>query len=145
MHVSDVGLVRNDDPRALFKAAQEHLVRVQIGRRYADRDRRGAGGAADLKRDGRSNLAAEGADRAERAAVRRHDLVAEQNAGRVRGRALDDPGHECAALIVYLGEHADPRIGNVPLWEDPIEAAMLERAHENICELVIGRLVAACR
>ena len=71
MHVSNVGLVRSDDPRALFKAAQEHLVGAKIGRRYADRDRRAAGGAADLKRDGGSNLAAEGADRAERTIVRR--------------------------------------------------------------------------
>ena len=114
MHVSDAGLVRDDEPRALFKAAQEHLVRVKIGRRYADRDRRGAGGAADLKRDGRSNLAAEGADRAERAIVRRYDFVADENAGRMRRRALDDPGYERAALIVGLGEHANSRIGDLP-------------------------------
>src|SRR3984957_10516356 len=56
MHVSDAGLVRSDDPRALFKAAQEHLIGAKIGRRYADRDRRAAGGAADLKRNGRSHF-----------------------------------------------------------------------------------------
>ena len=72
--------------RALvFKAAQEHLVRVKIGRRYADGDGRGARRAADLERDGRSDLAAERIDRAERAIVDRHDFVAEQNASLMAG------------------------------------------------------------
>src|ERR1700677_4251188 len=138
MHVANFDLVRGDDSRALFEAAQEHLVRVEIGWRYADRDRRGAGGAADLKRDWGSNLAAERADRAERTIVRRYDFIAEQNAGAMRGRALDDAGYEGAALIVGLGEHANSRIGYLPSGEKLLKAAMLERAHENIRELVIG-------
>ena len=61
----------------------------------------------------------------------------------MRRPALDDPGYEGAALIVGLGEHANSRIGHLPSGEDPLEAAMLERAHENIRELVIGRIL--CR
>ncbi len=59
----------------------------------------------------------------------------------MRGRALDDPGYEGAALIVDLSEHANSRIGHVPLREHPLEAAMLERASEDIRELVIGRIL----
>src|SRR3984957_5174766 len=59
----------------------------------------------------------------------------------MRGRALDDPGYEGAALIVGLGEHANSRIGYLPSGEDPLKAAMLERAHENIRELVIGGIL----
>ena len=56
----------------------------------------------------------------------------------MRGRALDDPGYEDAALIVGLGEHANSWIGYLSPGEDPLEAAMLEREDENIGELVIG-------
>jgi hypothetical protein len=61
----------------------------------------------------------------------------------MRRRALDDPGYERAALIVGLGEHANSRIGDLSPGEDTLEAAMLERAHENIRELVIGWIL--CR
>ncbi len=86
-------------------------------------------------------MPAEGGDRAERPLVRRYDFIAEQNARLVCGRALDNPGYECAPLIVGLGEHANPRIGYVAAGEDPLEAAMLEGANENIRKLVIGRVL----
>ena len=49
VHIPNARLVRDDDSRAVFEAAQEHLVRVKIGRRHVDRDRRRAGRAADLE------------------------------------------------------------------------------------------------
>ena len=90
---------------------------------------------------GLTDLAAERIDGMERAIVHRHDFVAEQNARPMRGRAFDDSGYERAALIVGLGEHANSGIGHVRAREDPIEAAMLERACENVGELVIGGIL----
>ena len=141
MHIPDAGLVRGDDLCAVFKAAQEHFVRVKIGGRHAERDRRRAGRAPDLERHRRSHLAAKRVDGMERAIVRRYDLVAEKKAGLMRWRALDHPGEECAALVVGLGEHANSGIRNVPSRKHPLEPAMLERAGENVGELVIGRLL----
>ena len=60
------------------------------------------------------------------------------NAGRMRRRALDNPGYKGAALIVGLGEHANAWIGYLPPGEDPLKTAMLEREDENIRKLVIG-------
>ena len=61
-----------------------------------------------------------------------------KNAGRMRGCALDDPRYESAPLTVGIGEHANSRIGDLPSGEDSLKAAMLERARENIRELVMG-------
>ena len=142
MHVADARIVAGDDDAgAGLKATQEHFAGVKIGRRYADRDRRRARGAADLKRDGGSDPAAEGVDRAERTIVGRQDFIADQNASLMRGRALDRAGHESAALAVGLGEGPDSRIGHVALRERPVEAAMLERADEYVGELIIGRIL----
>ena len=82
-----------------------------------------------------------GLDRAERAIVRRQDFIADQNAALMRRRALDCAGHECAAEGVDLGERPDPRIGDLALREHPLEAAMLERAHEDVGELIIGGIL----
>ena len=114
---------------------------MEIGGRDGDHDRRRAGRAADLERNGRSDLAAKRVDRAERLIAGRHDLVAEQNASLMRRRALDHPGYERPPPIVAFGEHANTGIGDVSAREDPVQAAMLERAGENIGELVIGRIV----
>ena len=59
----------------------------------------------------------------------------------MRGRALDHPGDECAALVVGAREHADSRIGHVALGKDTLEAAMRKRADEYVGQLVIGRFL----
>ena len=59
----------------------------------------------------------------------------------MRGRALDYPGYERAALAVGLGERPDPRIGHLAVREQPLEATMLERAGEDVGELIIGRIL----
>ena len=142
MHVADARIVAgHDDAGAGLKATQEHFAGVKIGRRYADCDRRRARGAADLKRDGGSDLAAKRVDRAERTIVGRQDFIADQNASLMRRRALDRAGHESAALAVGLGECPDPRIGHVALRERPVEATMLERADEYVGELIIGGIL----
>ena len=114
---------------------------MKIGRRHADGDGRRARHAADLKRDGSSDLAAERVDRAERTTVRRQDFIADQNPGLMRGRALDYPGYERAPLAVGFGERPDPRIGHLAVREQPPEAMMLERAGEDVGELIIGRIL----
>ena len=96
------------------------MIGSKIGRRYADRDRLCARRAADLKRDGDPDLAAEGVDRAEWTAVGQHDLIADQNASLMRRRALDCASHENAALAVSLGECPDPRIGDLAFREHPV-------------------------
>ena len=59
----------------------------------------------------------------------------------MRRRALDRAGDEQPAQIVGLGEDPDPRIGDLAVRKDPLQPAALERASENVGELVIGRLV----
>ena len=71
----------------------------------------------------------------------RKNLVADKKAGLVRRRALDRAGDEQPAEIVGLGEDPDPRIGDLAVRKDPLQPATLERAGEDVGELVVGRLV----
>ena len=57
-------------------------------------------------------------------------------------RAVDRPDDEDAAGIVGLGEHADARIADLAVRKDALEAAPLERAFEDVGELIEGRVVA---
>ena len=112
--------LRDDDARAVLEAAQKHLARLQVRGRDGDRHRGGAGGAPDRQRNLAADLAAKRADRLERPTVGGKNLVADQKSRVVRGRALDRAGDEQPALIVGLGEDADPRIDDLVVREAPL-------------------------
>ena len=131
----------DDDARAVLEAAQKHVAGFQLRRRDGNRHRGGAGGPPDRQRNLAADLAAKRADRLERPAIGRENLIADPEPGPVRRRPFDRPGDEQPALIVGLGEDPDPRIGDLAVRKDPTEPAVFERAGENVGELVIGRLV----
>ena len=141
MHVADPGVALGDDAGARLKAAQKHVVRMDLGRRYADRRRRLGGRAADQKRHGAANLAAERVDGAKRAAIDRDDFVANEKSRLMAGRALHHAGDEGPALVVGPGEDADSRIGHLAPWENAVEAATAESVGEDIGQLIIGGIV----
>src|SRR5208282_117837 len=78
---------------------------------------------------------------AERTIIRRNNLVAEQQTRLMRRGPLDHAGYERPALIVGLGEDANPGIGHVAVRKEMLKPAALNGARENVGELVIGRIV----